>query len=161
MGILGTDADWASDVLILSEIVISLLVLIGVVFIRRDRRRVRRHRAVMLWVLALNAFFLSGFLVQDIVRQSSTIERSAFVQDKPWLFWSMLGVHLAIAISAIGVAIASWLIARKGVVQGEHGMELRPEVRSRHRRVSRYYPWLWASTLVTGLLLYSVLYLGG
>lgn len=156
MAILGTDADLASDVLILAEIAISVLVLAGVVTIRRNRKRVRPHRAYMLWVLGLNAFFLAGFLIQDIARSSNVTERSTAPAS---VFWPLLAVHLAIAVSALGVAIASWLIARKGIVRTPEGMDLVPEVRARHRRVSRYYPWLWAMTLVTGLLLYGVLYI--
>ena len=157
MGVLGTAADLATDVLILAEIAISLLVLLGVLTIRRNRQRVGAHRAYMLWVLGLNAFFLAGFLVQDLVRSSNVVERSTAPAA---VFWPLLGVHLAIAVSALGVAIASWLIARKGLLRRpDGGWDLAPDVRIRHRRVSRYYPWLWALTLATGLLLYGVLYI--
>lgn len=154
MGLLGTGADLASDLLILAEILISVLVFLGVVLIRR-RRRVGAHRKVMLTTLALNAFFLAGFLIQDAVRQSNVVERSAAPAA---VFWPLLTVHLVIAVSALGVAVASWRIARRGMVTTETGIDLVPEVRRRHRRVSRYYPWLWGSTLATGLLLYYVLY---
>lgn len=155
MGVLGTPADIATDLLILAEVLISALVLIGVVFIRKDRSRVGRHRAVMLWVLGLNAVFLAGFLIQDLVRQSSVIERS---KAPAHVFWPLLGVHLVIAVSALGVAIASWIIARRGLRRTDAGWELPPAVRLRHRRVSRFYPWLWGFTLGTGLLLYGTLY---
>lgn len=155
MALLGTHADVASDLLILSEIAISLLVLVGVLTIRRDRRRVRRHRGLMLWVLGLNAVFLLGFLVQDAVRSSNVVVRS---RAPLGVFVPLLSVHLMVAVSALSVAVVSWRIARRGLVRTPQGYELLPEARLRHRRVSRYYPWLWGLTLGTGLLLYGVLY---
>ena len=74
------------------------------------------------------------------------------------VFVPLLTIHLIIAVTALGVAVASWLIARKGIVPTAMGIDLKPEVRVRHRRVSKYYPYLWASTLATGLLLYYVVY---
>jgi uncharacterized membrane protein YozB (DUF420 family) len=155
VGVLGTGADIASDLLILSEIAISLLVLLGVWTIRRDRKKVGRHRGFMLWVLGLNALFLTGFLVQDAIRSSNVVERSSAPLG---VFVPLLSVHLMIAVSALSVAVVSWRIARKGLVRTETGWDLTPEIRVRHRRVSRYYPWLWGLTLATGLLLYGVLY---
>jgi uncharacterized membrane protein YozB (DUF420 family) len=157
VGLLGTAADVATDLLLAGMVVISALVLAGVRLIRRDRRRnVRRHRSLMLWVLTLNGIFLSGFVVQDVARSSNVVLRSA---APPAVFWPLLAVHVAVAVSALGLAIASWRIARRGLVRGpEGGWDLTPDVRARHRRVSRYYPWLWGLTLATGLLLYAVLY---
>jgi len=157
MSILGTSADVASDLLILSEVVISLLVLLGVVQIRRDRRKaVGRHRAFMLWVLGLNAVFLAGFLVQDALKTETVLQRSTAPLG---VFVTVLSVHLMIAVSALSVAIVSWRIAAKGAFRNADGhWDLTPDVRVRHRRVSRFYPWLWGMTLATGLVLYSVLY---
>lgn len=155
MGLLGTAADWATDVLILAEIVITVLVILGVRFIRRGRR-VSTHRKIMLSTLILNAVFLAGFLVADAIKAETVLDRNP---APAYVFWPMLGVHLAIAVSALGVAIVSWRIARKGVIHTDHGMDLSPEVKVRHRRVSRHYPWLWYSTLATGLMLYGVVYL--
>lgn len=155
MAILGTGADLASDVLILSEIVISLLVFAGVLAIRRNRARPARHRVYMLWVLGLNAFFLIGFLIQDALKAETVVQRSTAPLN---VFVPLLVFHLMIAVSAMTVAVVSWRIAVKGLVRGPNGIDLTPEARVRHRRVSRFYPWLWAATLATGLLLYGVLY---
>jgi len=155
VGLLRTGADIASDLLILSEIVISVLVFLGVWTIRRNRRKVGRHRGLMLWVLGLNAVFLAGFLIQDAIRSSNVVERS---KAPLGVFVPLLSIHLMIAVSALSVAVVSWRIARKGLVRTATGWDLTPEIRIRHRRVSRYYPWLWGFTLGTGLLLYGVLY---
>lgn len=154
MGLLGTGAGIASDLLILSEIAISVLVLAGVLAIRRGRR-VGRHRRLMLTTLALNAVFLTGFLVQDALRSSNVVQRST---APPTVFWPLLSIHLVIAVSALATAVVAWRIARRGIVRTSAGIDLRPDVRARHTRVSRWYPWLWGSTLATGLLLYGVLY---
>lgn len=151
---MGDAADLATNLLILAEILITVLVFVGVRYIRRGRR-VGRHRRTMLWSLGLNALFLAGFLIQDAIRSSNVILRST---APALVFWPLLTVHLSIAVTALGIAIVSWRIARKGVVQTADGIDLTPEVRARHRRVSRFYPPLWYSTLATGLLLYGVLY---
>lgn len=161
--LLGTDANVFSDLLILAEILISVLVLVGFVVIRRARRgqrhaRVRAHRRVMLWTLGLNAFFLSGFLIQDAIRSQTVLSEERGLRAPLIVFVPLLVVHLAIAVTALGVAFIAWRIARKGIVTKEDGIDLDPEVRRRHTRVSRYYPYLWAATLATGLLLYYVVY---
>lgn len=155
VGILGSGADLATDLLILAEIAISVLVLCGILLIRRGRR-VSRHRLVMLSSLALNAVFLVAFLVQDILRASNVAERATSVPGI--VFWPMLGVHLAIAVTALGVAIWAWRVAAPATVGSGTTLDLAPAARSRHRAIARYYPWLWAFTLVTGLLLYAIVY---
>lgn len=157
MGLLGTDAGIFSDLLILAEILISVLVLAGVVLIKRGRR-VGVHRRVMLWTLGLNAFFLSGFLVQDAVQSQTVLSEERGLRAPLGVFVPLLAVHLAIAVAALGVAVASWRIARKGIVVTANGIDLAPDVRARHTRVSRFYPYLWGATLATGLLLYYVIY---
>lgn len=155
MSFLGTGADLATDLLILAEVLISLLVLFGVIAIKKGRA-VGRHRLFMLSTLVLNAIFLVAFLIQDLVKGSNVVARSSAPAH---VFWPLLGVHLTIAVSALAIAVASWLIARKGMVRSAGGaLDLSPDVRIRHRRVSKYYPWLWGSTLATGLLLYGVVY---
>ena len=159
MGILGTDADIATDVLILGEIIITVLVVYGVRLIRRNH--VHRHRTVMLTGLAFNLVLLASFVVTDIIKFTNTVERGT---DAPiWVFIPLLVIHVSIAIGALTLAIVSWRIARRGTVHDGHGrvVNLTPAVREAHRRVSRYYPTVWYATLATGLLLYAVLYFLG
>lgn len=156
MALFGTDAGLPSDLLILGEIVITFLVYLGVRRIRRNE--VSAHRTLMLTTLGLNAFLLVTFLITDIVKATNTIERG--LTAPLWVFIPLLAVHLTIAISALTVAIVSWRIARRGTVRDRHGIvvTVTPYIRARHRRISRYYPRLWYSTLATGLLLYVALY---
>lgn len=152
MGILGTGADLASDVLILGEVVVSLLVWWGVRSIRHGRH-VGRHRRLMLSVLLLNAILLASFLYVDVARSETVLARG-----RSTAFYVALGIHLPIAVSALTIAVISWLIARKGIVPKGDTIDLEPSVRARHIRVSRWYPWLWGATLATGLLLYASIY---
>lgn len=155
--LLGTDASVFSDLLILAEILISALVLTGFLLIKRGRR-VSKHRLVMLWTLGLNAFFLVGFLVQDAIRSQTVLSGERGLRAPLSVFVPLLSIHLMIAVSAVSVAVVSWRIARRGIIQTPTGIDLVPDVRVRHRRVSKYYPYLWAATLATGLLLYYVIY---
>jgi putative membrane protein len=156
VGFLGTGAGAASDVLILGEIVITVLVYLGVRKIRRNQ--VSGHRTIMLTSLALNLLLLASFLVVDIIKTSNTIERG--LRAPLWVFIPLLVIHLSIAVTALTIAIRSWLIARTGVIRDGQGavVNVTPEVRAKHRRISRYYPRLWYSTLGTGLLLYLTIY---
>lgn len=154
MGLMGTAADLATDILILAEIAITVLVILGVRKVRR-RRNVSAHRRLMLATLILNAVFLAGFLVADAIKSSNVVLRNP---APAYVFWPLLSIHLAIAVSALAVAVISWRIARAGIVETGAGIDLSPEAKVRHRRVSRHYPWLWYSTLVTGLMLYGVVY---
>lgn len=155
MALFGTDADLASDVLVLVEILITAAVVAGVLLIRRGR--IKHHRLVMLSTLAANAVFLVGFLILDAVKATTTLERG--VDAPAAVFWTTLGVHLAFAFTSFGIAVAAWRIARRGhAVQPDGTHTVAGDVRRKHRAIARYYPYLWGATLVTGLLLYNVVY---
>ena len=156
MALFGTDAGLPTDLLILGEIVISVLVYLGVRRIRRNE--VHAHRTLMLTTLGLNAFLLVSFLITDVIKATNTIERG--LTAPLWVFIPLLAVHLTIAVTALTIAILSWRIARQGTVRDGQGIVITvtPQVRERHRRVSRHYPRLWYATLATGLILYVVLY---
>ena len=156
MGLWTTVANAASSLLIAGELVITLLVFLGVRAIRRGRR-VARHRALMLWSLGLNAVFLAAFLVSDVLKQQSVLTRGKVAN--PALFFTVLGIHLVIASSALAVAIVAWWRTRGHRIQTPQGdLDLEPAARARHRRISRWYPWLWGFTLATGLALFGVVY---
>lgn len=157
MAFLQSWSELPSDLLILGEVAVTALVVLGVRSIRRNQ--VARHRLLMLSALALNLALLAGFLVVDLIRASNTLQRGLPIPAL--LFWTILGVHLAIAVTALVVAVRAWLIARPGVVRDGQGtvVNLTPPVRAAHRRVSTYYPGLWYATFGTGLVLYLVLYL--
>lgn len=146
-----------TQVLLLGEMGITVLVYLGVRAIRQ--RRVHSHRLLMLWSLGLNLLLLASFVVVDLARASNTVKRGATAPL--WVFFPLLLVHLTIAVSALTIAIISWRIARRGVLRdaGDRVVDLEAEVRRRHRRVSRFYPNLWYATLATGLLLYFALYI--
>ena len=146
-----------TQILLAGEILTTVLVFLGVRAIRR--KDVTRHRVLMLWSLALNLILLASFVVVDVIRTSTTLERG--LTTPLYVFIPMLAIHLAIAISALTLAVWSWLIARKAVIRDAEGrvVDLPPEVRVRHRRVSKYFPNLWYATLATGLLLFAVLYI--
>ncbi|HLE46738.1 MAG TPA: DUF420 domain-containing protein [Candidatus Thermoplasmatota archaeon] len=157
MALFGTNAGLPTDILILGEIVITVLVYLGVRKIKKND--VNGHRTIMLTTLGLNAVLLVSFLITDIVKATNTIERG--LTAPLWVFIPLLVVHLTIAITALTVAIVSWQIVRKGVVRDRDGhvLTVTGRVRAQHRRISRFYPNLWYSTLATGLILYVVLYL--
>jgi uncharacterized membrane protein YozB (DUF420 family) len=155
MGLFGTGADVWSDLLLLVEVAITAAVLVGIVLIRRGR--IKHHRLVMLSTLAVNAVFLIAFLIQDAVAASNTAARG--ISAPGIVFWPTLVVHLAFAFTAFAIAVAAWRIARRGhsvTPEGRHVVD--GQTRRRHRAIARYYPWLWGATLVTGLLLYNVVY---
>jgi uncharacterized membrane protein YozB (DUF420 family) len=159
VGIFGTEAGIASDILIGGEVILTILVYLGVRSIRRDRAgHVSNHRTLMLTVLAFNLVLLLFFVVMDLIKASNTVERG--LTAPLWIFVPLLIIHLFIAISALTIAIRAWLIARKGVVRDGKGkvVSVTPDVRIAHRRISRYYPPMWYATLTTGLILYLVLY---
>lgn len=146
-----------TQILLLGEIGITVLVWLGVKAIKRND--VHKHRTLMLWSLGLNLILLASFVVVDLMRASNTVERG--LTAPLWVFIPMLLIHLSIAISALTIAIVSWRIARKGVIRDSDNqvVDLDPAVRIKHRRISKFYPNLWYATLVTGLLLYVALYL--
>ena len=155
VGFLGTSADLWSDLLILVEVLITGAVWMGLRAIRANE--IRRHRSIMLFTLAANAAFLVAFLIQDAIALRTTLDRG--VHAPGYVFWPVLAIHLAFAFSSFGVAVVGWRIARKGYsVTPEGRGHVEPDVRKRHRGVARFYPWLWGATLVTGLLLYAVVY---
>lgn len=155
MALFGTDADLASDILVLVEVAITAAIVAGVWLIHRGR--IKHHRVVMLSTLAANAVFLVGFLVLDAFKASTTLDRG--IDAPAVVFWTTLVVHLAFAFTSFGIAIAAWRIARRGhTVQPDGTHAVGGEVRKRHRAIARYYPYLWGATLVTGLLLYNVVY---
>jgi putative membrane protein len=146
-----------TQVLLLGEIATTVLVFLGVRAIRA--KAVHRHRTLMLWSLGLNLGLLASFLVVDVIRASNTVQRG--LTAPLYVFLPMLAIHLAIAISALTLAIWAWRIARTGVQRdgNDRVVDLHPEIRARHRKISKYYPALWYATLLTGLLLYAVLYI--
>jgi uncharacterized membrane protein YozB (DUF420 family) len=155
MALLGTSSDWATDILLIVELAISALILVGILKIRANR--VRHHRAIMLSTLAINAVFLVGFLVVDAIKATTTLDRG--INAPPLVFWPTLGVHLALAFSSFTIAIIAWRVARKGYQRREDAEDhVAADVRAAHRRIAIYYPWLWGGTLITGILLFNVVY---
>lgn len=160
MGLFGTDAGFASDILIGGEIILTVLVILGVRVIRKDRTaNVATHRRLMLTVLGFNLVLLVFFVIVDLIKASSTIERGT--RAPLWVFVPLLLIHLAIAITSLVLAFRAWLSARRGVVRDGNGVvvNVTPDVRVAHRRIARYYPPMWYATLATGLVLYVTLYL--
>jgi uncharacterized membrane protein YozB (DUF420 family) len=155
MGFLGTGASVWSDALLMVEGAITVGIVVGILLIRRGR--IKHHRAVMLGTLAVNAVFLVAFLVQDAVAATTTVERG--LSAPMGVFVPVLVVHLAFAFSSFGVAIVAWRRAGTGHHVGADGVHtVTAAARRFHKRVARFYPWLWGATLVTGILLYNVVY---
>lgn len=157
MGFLGTRADAFTDGLIVGEIAVTALVFTGVRLIRRNH--VAQHRLTMLGMLTLNLLILATFLVKDVFRGSNVIERAG-TSTPLYVYVPLLVVHLMLAVTALALSIWAWRIARRGVLRDGAGrvINVTPEVRRAHRRISRWFPRLWYPTLATGLLFYFVVY---
>jgi len=124
----------------------SVLLVVGLVLIKRQRRVA--HRNVMISAFVLSGLFLVTYLVHYAWRAMQEGEiHTKFVADQPWqgLYYVMLISHIILAITVPVFAIALIYLGLKGKY-------------TTHKKVARWGWPIWMYVSVTGVLIYFALY---
>jgi len=118
----------------------GVLLLIGYVLIRN--RRIEQHRKFMLAAFAASSLFLVFYVIYHAQVGSVRFTRTGFVRP---LYFTILITHvtLAAAVPPLAIVTLSRALAAKY---------------STHRRIARWTFPIWMYVLVTGVLVYVLLY---
>jgi uncharacterized membrane protein YozB (DUF420 family) len=126
--------------------VVTVLLIAGRSFIKRDRKEA--HRNCMISAVVLSAIFLACYLYYHFQMQRLHGQAHTSFRDPAWfrpIYLTFLGTHLLGAIVNLPMVIATVVFAAKGQFE-------------RHQRLARWTWPLWLYVSVTGVLIYLLLY---
>ena len=119
----------------------SVFLVTGYAFIRR--KRIRRHRAMMISAFVTSALFLVSYLTYHFSTRIVTVFHGEGIARGAYLL--LLGSHSLLAAALPFLAIITLL----------RGLRMQEE---RHRRIARWTFPIWLYVSVTGVLVYVILY---
>ncbi len=124
-------------------VVSGVFLVIGLLFIRR--KQVALHRASMLTATSFAALFLVVY-----VARWALYAPTHFTGEGPLraFYFVVLGTHMLLAMVQVPLIVVVLTLALRGQF-------------SRHRRVARITVPVWLYVVVTGWLVYGMLYLRG
>ncbi len=125
---------------------VTVLLIAGWRFIKRDRKEA--HRNCMVGALVLSAVFLGCYLYYHFQMQRLHGQAHTSFRDPAWfrpVYLALLGTHLLGAIVNLPMVITAVVFAAKGRFE-------------QHRRLARWTWPLWLYVSVTGVLIYVLLY---
>jgi len=121
----------------------ALLLTAGYYFIRR--RETTRHRNAMIGALISSTRFLVSYLIYHAEIGSRPYQGQGWIRP---VYFAILISHTVLAAALVPLVIMTVSRAWKGIF-------------SRHRKIARYTLPIWIYVSVTGVVIYSMLYLMG
>jgi putative membrane protein len=125
---------------------VTVLLIAGRRFIKRDRKEA--HRNCMVSAVVLSAIFLACYLYYHFQMQRLHGQAHTSFRDPAWfrpIYLTLLGTHLLGAVVNLPMVIATVVFAAKGQFD-------------RHLRLACWTWPLWLYVSVTGVLIYLLLY---
>jgi putative membrane protein len=121
----------------------GVCLLLGLYFIRR--KAIAYHRASMLTATAFAALFLLVYVVRYLL-----YEPKHFTGEEPvrTVYYAVLVSHMVLAVIQLPLVLGTLALALRGQF-------------ARHRRLARLTVPVWLYVVVTGWLVYGLLYLRG
>ena len=118
----------------------GLLLLVGYALIKSGRRD--QHRAVMIAAFTSSALFLICYLVYHAQVGSVPFTRQGFVRP---LYFTILLTHVVLAVVVLPMILLTMTRGLKGRFR-------------EHKKIARWTFPVWMYVLVTGVLVYVLLY---
>lgn len=124
-------------------VVSGVFLVIGLLFIRR--KKVALHRASMLTATTFAALFLVVYVARYFLFAAKHFEGEGAVQV---FYYALLGSHMVLATLQAPLIIVVLVLALRGRF-------------ARHRQFARVAVPIWLYVVVTGWIVYGMLYLRG
>jgi putative membrane protein len=160
MGFLGTAAGFVSDLILVIEIVITILVILGYVYARQ--KKVKMHHRIMLYASILNVIFIVAYMLKSIIEGSTEFSGPDSVYRSIYLPVVIThGLVAVIVIVLLIVTVISGFMTMKNKQNQSQSEDNVGESASRsklHARSGLIYIPLWILTIVTGIIVYLYLY---
>ena len=121
-------------------VVSGVFLLLGLYFI--SRKQVAPHRASMLTATTFAALFLVVYLTRYVLYAPKHFEGEGTIRT---IYWLILGSHSILAIVQVPLVLATLTFALRGTYE-------------RHRRWARITAPIWLYVVVTGWIVYFMLY---
>lgn len=120
----------------------TLLLTIGFIFIKRDRRQA--HKRAMLSALIVSTLFLITYVTHKVIVRGV---HTPFKGEEFWpmIYYPMLISHIILAMVIVPLVLRTIYLAIKGQLE-------------KHRKWAHWTFPLWYYVSVTGVLLYFFLY---
>jgi putative membrane protein len=122
-------------------VVSGVFLVLGLVWIRR--KQVALHRASMLTATAFAALFLVVYVSRYFLYEPKHFQGEGAVRV---FYFAVLGSHMVLAVAQVPLVLATLALALRGRF-------------ARHRQLARITAPIWLYVVVTGWLVYLMLYL--
>jgi putative membrane protein len=106
------------------------------------RKRLDRHRGVMLTAFATSSAFLVSYVIYHWFKEGP----KSYVGDLRALYLVVLFSHIVLAAAIVPLALVTLYRGWSGTIE-------------KHRRIARFTLPLWLYVSVTGVVIYAMLYL--
>lgn len=120
--------------------VVAILLVVGLVLIKRGRREA--HKKVMVAALALSGLFLASYLTYHYAHGSTAFQGQGAIRP---VYFTILITHTILAVVNLPFIIVTVWRAYKGEF-------------AKHRRIAKVTWYMWFYVAVTGPLVYLLLY---
>jgi putative membrane protein len=121
-------------------VVSGVFLLLGLYFIRR--KQIAPHRASMLTAASFAALFLVVYVARWLLYAPKHFEGEGLIRA---VYWLVLGSHMVLATLQAPLVLAVIGLALRGQY-------------ARHRRLARLTVPIWLYVVVTGWIVYALLY---
>ncbi|HLI28543.1 MAG TPA: DUF420 domain-containing protein [Chloroflexota bacterium] len=121
-------------------VVSGVFLLLGLYFIRR--KQVALHRASMLTAASFAALFLVVYVARWALYAPRHFEGEGLLRT---VYWAVLGSHMVLAIVQAPLVVAVIGLALRGRY-------------ARHRRLARFTVPIWLYVVISGWIVYILLY---
>jgi putative membrane protein len=154
MGFLGTDAGHISDIILIVEILITILVVLGYIYARAKKGNL--HHQLMLYASILNVTFIVAYMVKNLVEGTTSFSGPESVRMTVYL--PVVIIHGIVAIIVIILLIITIITGFKFRKKTDGDMKLDESGGKKHSISGKIYIPLWFITVITGIIVYCFLY---
>lgn len=156
MGIFGTKATLFSDLSLIIEIIIVSIFIYGATFARKKLSD--RHHKLMLTGFSLNLLFVLSYMIYSGLFKSGAAKFAGSEEVRKFVYLPMVITHgTASTIAFILAGYAAYYGIKHSMIKKRRIFPSKDE-REKHAKIGRATIYTWAIALITGVLVYILLY---
>jgi putative membrane protein len=153
MGIFGTSAGVLSDLSLLFEVVILAIITFSWLKVRKEDSNI--HHNLTIIAVILNVIFVLSYMVRTIVEGSTEFQGPEGVRVGVYL--PVVIVHGLVSTLVLFMSLVLIYISIKWGSKNEK-WSFSQEKKSRHKKMGRIMFLLWYIAMITGIIVYVLLY---
>jgi len=156
MGFLGTRASDFSDFSLLLEVLIVLVFIFGARYARRALSNT--HHSIMLWGFLANAAFVGSYMIYTSLIKTGATKFLGPAAVKTFVYLPLVIIHGLGSIIAFVLAGYTVYYGIKHSIIKERRVFKSKEERARHKKLGIATIFSWSAALVSGIIVYLLLY---